>query len=394
MRWFNWSRKESDEFRVGVGTLGLDVNASRLRAVSSEPGRPPRTVLLDEPHEELPLAVSLEGPVPEVGRAALGLIRRLPHLACFDFLNDLGQPREWKVGRQRFHASDLLALAFERLCSVCPKPDHLTLVLPSYLNTQRVTALAALLDKAGLTVRGSATLPLALVAGCEHTHTRPHLALVVDADDHALSGAIVQCEAGQCRLLATTAQTRLNIRAWKDQLLNSLADRCVRTCRRDPRDTPTADQALYEQLDDAIDRVRKGQKATLSIRGANWYQDLVQQSDDFDGYCAGLVKQAVFAMKELTLTAPEPPVTVWLTHTAGRLPGLAAALHEHAAERSEVSVLPADFGARAAVALAGRWQRDELPRTHLDGSIPLPESAGARLRDTGTSGVRAFRVEN
>ena len=44
MRWFNWSRKENDEFRVGVGTLGLDVNASRLRAVSSEPGRPPRTV--------------------------------------------------------------------------------------------------------------------------------------------------------------------------------------------------------------------------------------------------------------------------------------------------------------------------------------------------------------
>src|SRR5207245_9212630 len=110
------------------------------------------------------------------------------------------------------------------------------------------------------------------------------------------------------------------------------------------------DQALYEQIDDALDRLRQGQKATLSIRGANWYQDLVQQADDFDGYCGGLVKQAVAALTELAQqAAPEPPSAVWLTYAAGRLPGLATSLHDHMAERTGVCVLPADAGARAAV---------------------------------------------
>ncbi|MFL5340529.1 MAG: hypothetical protein ACJ8F7_10300 [Gemmataceae bacterium] len=392
MGWFNRLRKGPDEFRVGVGTLGLDVNSSRLRAVSCETGRPPRPVFLDDPHEELPLAVGLERPVPEVGRAALGLAKRLPHLACFDFLADLGQPREWKAGKHRLTATGLLSLAFDRLHAACPRPDNVTLVLPTYLNTPKVTSLVTLLNKAGLPVRGSAALPLALVAACDPSQARPRLALVVDADDHALTGALVQCEAGQARLTGTAAQPRLNVRIWKEKLLNALADRCVRTCRRDPRDTPTADQALYEQIDDALDRLRAGQKATLSVRGANWYQDLVQQADDFDGYCAALVKQAVALLAELAQQATEPPGAVWLTHAAGRLPGLVAALHDHTAEGADVTVLPADAGARAAVALAARWSRDELPRTHLDGSVLLPEGQG-RLRDTGTASFRAFRVE-
>src|SRR5260221_727713 len=122
MGWFNWSRKVTDEIRAGVGALGVDLNATRLRAMSSETGRPPLT-------------------------------------------------------------------------------------------------------------------------------------MIVDADDHALSGALVQCEANQARLLGTTAQPRLNQRVWKDRILNALADRCVRTCRRDPRDSAAAEQTLYEQIDDALDRM-------------------------------------------------------------------------------------------------------------------------------------------
>ena len=258
MGWFNWSRKVTEEYRAGGGTLGLDVNASRVRAVASETGRPPRVALLDDPHEELPLAVSLERPAAEVGRAALGLARRLPHMGCFDFLNDVGQPREWKVGRHRVTANQLVALALDRVRAACPRPDNLTLVLPTYLGTPKVSALANLMTKAQLPVRGSAVAPLALVAGGDPARTRPHVTLVVDVDDHALTGAVVQCEASQARLLATTTQPRLNVRVWKERLLNALADRCVRTCRRDPRDTPAADQALYEQIDDALDRLRSG----------------------------------------------------------------------------------------------------------------------------------------
>jgi hypothetical protein len=377
MGWFNWSRKATDEIRAGVGALGVDLNATRIRAMSTETGRPPRAVLLDDPHPDLPVAVGLERDVPEVGRAAWGIARRLPHLTCFDFLSGLGLPREWRAARQSFTAGELLALVFDRFRAACPRPDHLTLVLPPYLSSAKVSAVANLLAKVEMPVRGSAVLPLALLAT---TDGRPPLTMIVDADDHALTGTLVHCEANQARLLGTTVQPRLNQRVWKDRILNALADRCVRTCRRDPRDSAAAEQTLYDQIDDALDRVRQGQKVTLNIRSTHWYQDMIQQTDDFDGYCTALVKQAVAALLELAQTGPEPPQAVWLTHDAARLPGLIAALNDNTAERTGLAVLPPDAGARAAVTLAARWVRDELPRTHLDAVILLPENSGREPR--------------
>lgn len=374
MGWPSWSRKNSDSFTVSSGTVGLDVNATRLRAMSCETGRPPRSLLLDEPHADLPLAVSLENRHPEVGRAALGLERRLPHLTCFAYLDALTQPLEWKCGRHRFDAKGLLTLAIERVRTVCPKPENLTLALPVYLSPPKVAALANVFEKSKLAVRGSAVLPLALLAASDASEPRPSLTMVVDVDDHALNGAIVACEANQARLIGSAIQPRLSLRIWKDRLLNALADRCVRVCRRDPRDSALAEQALFEQIDSALDRVRSGRKVDLTIRSTHWYQNLIQNADDFDGYCNALAKQSASLLRDLMLSAPEPLQAVWLTHAAGRLPGLANALHEQLTERAGVSVLPADAGARAAVTLATRWERDELPRTHLDSVVLLPES--------------------
>jgi hypothetical protein len=331
----------------------------------------------------LPVAVAVDGETPEVGRAAWNISRRLPHMTCFDFLNALGQPREWRCGKDSLTATELLALIFERFRAVSPRPDHLTLVLPPYLSMAKVSTVANLLAKVNLPVRGSAVLPLALLAA---TDGRPPLTLVVDVDEHALTGAIVQCESNQARLLSIAVQPRLNQRVWKDRILNALADRCVRTCRRDPRDSAVAEQALYDQIDDALDRMRQGQKVTLNIRSTHWYQDMIQQTDDFDGYCSAQVKQSVAALLELSQTAPEPPNAVWLTHDAARLPGLISALNENMAERTGLAVLPPDAGARAAVTLAARWIRDELPRTHLDGAILLPEGPTRETRSPRRDG--------
>ena len=71
-------------------------------------------------------------------------------------------------------------------------------------------------------------------------------------------------------------------------------------------------------------------------------------------------------------TLSVPPRAVWLTHEAGRLPGLAKALHTHTPERTVVEVLPATAIAKAAAALVPRWLAAELPRAHLDTVIPLP----------------------
>jgi hypothetical protein len=322
----------------------------------------------------LPLAVSLEKSSPEVGRPGLAIARKLPHLACFDLLNDLGTPREWKGARQNYKSSALFSLILDRVRNTCPKPEQLTLVLPAYLTPAKVTALSQLVEKAKLPLRGSVALPLALLAVTDPAERRPPMALIVDVDNHALTASLISADMHQVRLLGTTIQAQLNERVWKDRLLNALSDRCVRVCRRDPRDSALAEQILYDQLDESLDRLLQGQRIELTIRSDSWYQNLPQQADDFEGYCATLVKQTVVAVREhVQALSPEPPHAIWLTHAAGRLPGLAMALHQHMAERTGVALLPPEAGAKAAVLLAARWQREELPRTHLDVSILLPE---------------------
>ena len=112
------------------------------------------------------------------------------------------------------------------------------------------------------------------------------------------------------KLVASACWPRAGVKAWKDRLLDAVSDRCVRLCRRDPRDSADAEQALFEQLDDALERVRAGQRVSLTVRSAHWYQDVVQQPDEFDGYCAALARTSADAIRELIGGLPVPPRAV------------------------------------------------------------------------------------
>ena len=89
--------------------IGLDLNATRVRAIQGEQsGSGPHAPLglpLEGNHRELPLAVSLEERQPRVGRAGAALCRRSPHLACLNFLPYLGDDRRWDSGRHRLDAA-------------------------------------------------------------------------------------------------------------------------------------------------------------------------------------------------------------------------------------------------------------------------------------------------
>src|SRR5690606_22339712 len=132
MAWGNWFRGSGGESRGAAHLVGLDLNSSRARAVAERPGRP-RAVLLEDPHEELPLAISLEKRQPEVGRAGANLCRRYPHLACLDYLAALGRPQEWRAGRVRLDPSAALFLTLERLRAALAGYEAVALVLPPYL---------------------------------------------------------------------------------------------------------------------------------------------------------------------------------------------------------------------------------------------------------------------
>jgi len=376
--------------------LGIDLNAGRARAAHGRAGRN-KLYPLDDPRPDLSLGISLEKRTPEVGPAAAAVSRRLPHVVCAGYLPYLGTGQEWSANRHTLNAESAIALAFDRLRTVCESHDGVAFAMPSYLSLVQVGKLITQAEKAKLKVRGTATTPLALAAerathylhgpqdeGSESRPGRsftPTTVLIVDVDDHALTASVVRIAEEEVRSLGTAMLPRLGIRLWRDRLLDALADRCVRLCRRDPRDSGDAEQMLFDQVEEAIDRARTGQRVSLSVRGAHWYQDLVLTPADLDAFCAPLWRAAADELRHViaTLNEPEPPRAAWLTHDAGRLPGLAAALHQNMTERTNVRVLHPEATAAAIANLIDRWSAGNLPRTHLDTAIPLPPRVDTRV---------------
>ena len=136
MGWVNWNRKSSDSGLMRA-PLGVDLNAARARAANGRAVRN-KLFLLDDPHSDLPLAISLEKRTPEIGRAAYAICRKLPHAICAGYLPFLGQAQEWKGGRTALTADSALALALERLRTALQGHEGVSLALPTYLSLQQV----------------------------------------------------------------------------------------------------------------------------------------------------------------------------------------------------------------------------------------------------------------
>src|SRR5262249_31707694 len=98
-----WARKSAPANRVEPEPtlIGLDLNATRARAVHGPAQTLPRLLPLAGTADDLPMVLSLQGRKAEVGQAGAALCRLLPHLTCLDFLANLGEPREWTAGRHR-----------------------------------------------------------------------------------------------------------------------------------------------------------------------------------------------------------------------------------------------------------------------------------------------------
>src|SRR5262249_10189505 len=132
-----------------------------------------------------------------------------------------------------------------------------------------------LVDQAGLPLLGSVPVPLAAALAGHAEQAWTGGAYVVDADDHALTWTPLQAGQRHGRVLAVYPAPHLSLSAWKDRLLNAIADRCVRQSRRDPRDSAVAEQALWEQLEGILDAVRRGRMAELAVETPHWYQNLI-----------------------------------------------------------------------------------------------------------------------
>lgn len=395
-----WNRKTAP-VHERTRAVGVDLTASRARAASVGGGKY-RTVVLDDPAEDLRQFVAADRRTPEAGRAGFALARKLPHVVVSNFLPALGQPREWRTGRHTLTPESALEVSLAKLAGpVAAESDAVAVTLPYYLTPAQVAKVVVTAARAKLPLKGTAAAPLAVAAdraaavlAGKPEAVGPSSVVIVDADEFALSAAVVSLDRDAARVVTSAAWPRASLKAWADRLLDAVSDRCVRLCRRDPRDSADAEQALFEQLDDALDRARAGHRVSLTVRTAHWFQDVPHQPEEFAGYCAALAKTSVEGVRELFYGSglPVPPRAVWLTHAAGRLPGLAKVMHQHTPEGTAVETLAASAVPLAAAALVPRWLAGDLPRQHIDSVLPfVPVSreappGAARPRSTAPRG--------
>jgi len=391
---FGFGSKKSATPSDRTKLVGLDLTASRARAVALALGRT-RPLLLEDPEEDLRLSIDLSKHHTAVGRSGSNNSRRLPHLVCSNFLPQLGHSHEWQAGRHVFSPEDALRRVFDELRDpIAAETDAVGLAVPAYLSATQVKSAARLAKEAKLPLRGTASTPLAVAAHRvdwlldPSSDTRkpewvvplrtgaagPISVIIVDVDEFALHATLVGLEPNEVQQFGTAVWPKASFKLWKDRLLDAISDRCVRVCRRDPRDSADAEQALYDQLDKALDNIRVGQPAALTVRSEHWYQDLSHRPEEFDAFCGPLSKIAAEGVLELLRSSNLTvlPRAVWLTDAAARLPGLAMSIHRALPEPTEVLALSIDAVADAVAALVPLWLRNELPRGHLDTSIPIP----------------------
>jgi hypothetical protein len=400
------------------------MNATCVRAVHGASEDYPLVMPLDPPGQALPMVLSLAKPTPEVGHAGLGLLRTDSHLTCSDFLAHLGTqfavPKRWHAGRHDLDGSQALAVVWQKLSLACARSDAVVLALPSYLAHAQAELVRALAVKQRIPLVGSLSSLLAAALAGYAEETWSGSVLAIDIDDHALSVGLVRAADEQARLVDVRHYPNLGLKVWQDRLINALADSCVLQCRRDPREVPLAEQAIFEQLEPLLDAGLHGRMIQLGIQAENWYENLLVRPEQTAGFCGHLARQVIGALEDLWPQGPaEAPTTILLTSQVGRLPGLAARLrslldelihdtsqvdaHQHllteedfgeglyqnsSGSHSGVAILAPEALARAAHGIGAIWRRGKNRGEPLAQAAPVPtirpvQAGPARLHFQG-----------
>ncbi len=407
-----------------MSVLGLDWNATRVRAVLGASGTYPLPLPLDPPALDLPLAISLEKSVPSVGGLALRHCRTSAHLVCQAFLQNLsvqpGQGPRWQAGRHAFDTRDACDLVWRKLSCLGANSQGLVLSVPGYLALSQVEMLRKLGERLRLPVLGSAPtmLTAALAAHAERFWIRS--VLVIDVDDHALTIGWVKALADKAHLLDVRVFPQLGLEHWQERLIDALADLFVWQHRRDPRDVPAAEQSLYDQLEPLTDAALRHQAIQIGVQGQQWFKHLLVHPEQPAEFCQALARHALYETESMLSCWPvgESPRSIVVTHQASRLPGLLDALHTlvlpstsgetklpaakvtqladddfghqlmfpEPAEPGGILVLSPEAPAQAAHGLAELFRHGMLPAGHVETIVPLPQSSKSGGRNKGSGG--------
>lgn len=406
--------------------FSLDINATRVCAVTGIPGGFPFAVPLEPPHQSLPMVLALHNSHIEVGMAGLLHCVERPHQVYRNFLGQLRADvpaRGWWRRATRSAEMDsrqALTQVFQRLQQTLGANQTAALALPPYLSAEQVQAVGQLARESRWHVAGSVVTPLAVAVAAHAEQPWAGSAIVIDVDDQALWLSVIQEADGQAHLTETYAYPQLALRCWKTRLLNALADCCILQSRRDPRQSASAEQALYMQLDSIMECCLLHRPVNVAFQLSNWFQHFTLQPENTEAFCASLTQQLVAEVSAIFQTYPgRTPSAVLLTAQAAQLPGLAPALeqflttwthlycrdesaHEDDSEdfgdsllqgattaaAPRLVLLPFDAAARGTHLLASAYQGRDGRATHLNAEAPLPapqplDAGPARLHFQG-----------
>ncbi len=404
-----------------MSLVGLDWNATRLRAVLGKAGDFALPLPLEAPALEMPAAVGLDRSTPHVGSGAIKLVRQSPHQACQYYLPNLNLPvspgSAWSWNRKPFTAKDAALAVWNKISPLLQRVDATILTLPAYLDRYQAASLRSLATQARIRIAGSLATPLAAALAAYADQFWSRSVLVIDIDDYALSLAFYKAVAEQAHAVERCSIPQMGFRHWRERLLNAVADWCVWQTRRDPRDNPTTDQSLYEQIDSMIDACGQERAIHLALQGTAWHQTILIEPEQTLALCQPWVKQIVLEVERIANILPgqDFPQAILLTHAAGKLPGLVSELRTLTARWSQldpglrdpetedfgenliceaiedlgnVIVLSPDAPARAAHRLAEYFRKATGLNEHHDSIAPLPlpssvEAGPARLNFMG-----------
>jgi molecular chaperone DnaK (HSP70) len=251
------------------------------------------------------------------------------------------------------------------------------LVVPAYLTRDQVQHVIAVGQSFQIPILG--VLSRCMAAGMQSYLDSPwhHLSVVVDVDDHALTCSVIRAVDLEMVLLASRSESGLGLRHWKEKLLARIADLSVRTNRRDPRESPEADQMLFGQLDAVLSASSQNRPATIQLKALGWHQNLAVPAAESARACQVLAQRAGHLVQEqLRLAESHLGLgSVFLTAGAARLPGLIAAIYQGCESKVPVSCLPPQASAWGAHDLACRIETGEVAPWHFERTVPLPPLA-------------------
>ncbi|HMO35523.1 MAG TPA: hypothetical protein PKA06_05725, partial [Gemmatales bacterium] len=203
--------------------------------------------------------------------------------------------------------------------------------------------------------------------------------LLIDVDSFACSWiqTSLQHRTGNLQVEKTRCLPELAISIWSERIGTFIASKCLMESRRDPRVNGATDQQLFEQIEMRLSDWASQYDATLHIQQHHWQEELVIRASDVTQLCLPLAEQLC-----RNLPAPGELNALYLSHEAGRLPGLAQALYRQGSHQQVVTILPEDTHVKNLHVWIQRIEQGLHPVLKLTDPFPTGEATPENRADT------------